>query len=74
MSTASVDTLAKAQGIEWLYALVLYGAIVVWCLLLASGDARVIPYGALLTMGFIGFWRYAWLMLHALRAVTYVRG
>ncbi|MFM7631711.1 MAG: glycosyltransferase [Alphaproteobacteria bacterium] len=74
MSTASVDTLAKAQGIEWLYALVLYGAIMVSCLLLASGDARVIPYGALLTMGFIGFWRYAWLMLHALRAVTYVRG
>ena len=75
MSTTGPYSVERAEQIEWLYALAFCGTILVWCLFLASiTDVRTIPYEALITMGFIGFWRYAWLSLHALRAVTYIRG
>ena len=71
----SSDSVEKASRIEWIYALTLYGTVMVWCLLLVSTkDSRTLPYTALITMGFIGLWRYAWQALHALRAVTYIQG
>lgn len=75
MPTASGDAVEKAKPVEWVYALIVYGALMVWCLLLVSGeDIRTVPYAALMTMGFIGFWRYAWLSAHAMRALNYIRG
>lgn len=75
MPNTSSDAVERATRMEWLYAIVLYGTVLVWCLLLVSTeDSRTLPYRALMAMGFIGFWRYAWLSLHALRAATYFRG
>ncbi len=75
MAATSGDSVGKAKPIAWLYALCVYGSLVVWCLLLIGAeDVRTVPYAALMTMGLIGFWRYAWLSLHAMRALTYIRG
>jgi glycosyltransferase Alg8 len=69
------DSVERAERIEWLYAFIVWGSVLVWCLfLLSTMDSRTLPYTAIITMGLIGFWRYAWLSLHALRAVTYIRG
>jgi glycosyltransferase Alg8 len=67
-------TQKNADLTQWLYALILYTAIVVWCVVFVSTGPGSIPYTALVTMGFVGIWRYSWLALHAVRALVYLRG